>query len=100
MTATQTIDTIVSDPNIRNGRLVVAGTSIELITIITGYLYRDQTADDLAVNYELPLWQVYAALAYYYQNQTEVDRLIAEDYRTATALLAQLEAEGKATHFE
>jgi uncharacterized protein (DUF433 family) len=100
MVTVHPIETIVSDPNIRGGKPIIAGTGIRVIDIVTGYLYREQGPEELAKNYALNLGQVYAVLAYYYQHQDAVDAEIRADEEEAERLLNELEKKGKLTRFE
>ena len=64
---------IISDPNLRSGRPVIAGTSLRVLDIAALTNYQGRTPDDIAVSYGLTLAQVHAALAYYYANKAEID---------------------------
>ncbi len=67
------IDLITSNPNVRGGRPVVRGTTIPVADIAIVKIYHRQDADGLAEWFDLSLAQVYAALAYYYEHQDEID---------------------------
>lgn len=97
MTMLHRIDAIVSDPDVRNGQPMIAGTRIRLIDLVTGHLYRGLSPDELAVNYALTLSQVYAALAYYYQNKRDVDALLRNDIQETKRLMDVLQKQGKLT---
>ena len=75
---TLAIELIVSDPNVRSGRPVIAGTGICVSDIAAATVFHQQTPDEIAVGYKLSLAQVYAALAYYYQNKAAIDEEIRE----------------------
>lgn len=75
------IDTIVSDPNVRSGRPIIAGTTLMVQDVATHKLYRNYTPEELAEQLQISLAQVYAALAYYYDHQGEIDAQIAENDR-------------------
>ena len=94
------INTIVSDPTIRNGRAVIQGTQIAVIDLIASYLYRELSPDELAVNYALDMGQVYSALAYYHQHKAEIDALIRDETAMADSLLEDLDHQGKLIRFE
>lgn len=66
-------------PKIRAGRPVVAGTGIRVMDIVALKNYHDYTIEAIADNYGLSLSQVYAALAYYYDHQTDIDSALIED---------------------
>lgn len=89
------IESIVSDPEIRAGQPIVAGTRVRVSDIAAGHIYRGQSPEELAVNYVLDMGQVYAALAYYYQHREEIDAQMRADAEEATALLDALDDDGK-----
>jgi uncharacterized protein (DUF433 family) len=74
------IDAIISDPDIRSGRPIIAGTSLRVQDIAVGYLYKGYSIDDLLRYYpQVNHAQVHAALSYYYDHQKEIDAHIEED---------------------
>lgn len=93
-----TIDTIVSDPSIRNGEPVIDGTTIRVSDIVS--YARDLSPDELAESFVLSLGQVYAALAYYHFHQSDIDAKIAENRTEADETLTQLEIEGRLRRFD
>lgn len=70
---------LVRTPDVCGGRVRLDGTRITVHRIAT--LYRQgQTAEDIAQVYShLSLSQIYAALAYYHANRSEVDTELAND---------------------
>jgi uncharacterized protein (DUF433 family) len=94
------IDTIVSDPKIRGGRPIIAGTGIRVIDVVAGHVYKQYTPEETAVNYNLSVGQVYAALAYYYMHKAEIDADMREDAERAEKLIAELEQQGKVIRLE
>jgi uncharacterized protein (DUF433 family) len=101
MTATVlSIDTIVSDPAVRGGRPVIAGTGIRVIDIVAGHVHKQYTPEEIAVNYDLLVGQVYAALAYYYMHKAEIDADMREEAARAKKLLAELDGQGKVVHLD
>jgi uncharacterized protein (DUF433 family) len=90
------IETIVSDPSVRNGKLIIAGTTIALIDVISSYNSgRSASPEELAQNYRLSLGQVFAALAYYYDHRDEVEAQLAGERANADDILKELRAQGK-----
>lgn len=81
------IELIVTNPEVRGGRPVIAGTGITVEDVAIAMIYHQQDADGIAEWYNLNLAQVYAALTYYYQHQVEIDanmkrrRDLIEDYK-------------------
>lgn len=88
------IDTIVSDPNIQNGQLMVADCLVRVIDVVASHLYRGLTPTELATNYKLNLGQVYATLAYYYQHKSDLDETIRTNTEQAEIYLNQLAEQG------
>jgi uncharacterized protein (DUF433 family) len=89
------IDTIISDPQIRSGHPIIAGTHVRVIDIIASYTYRGLTIEELAVNFAISVGDVHAALAYYYQHKLDMDTQMQAEAQTADSLLAEFEAQGK-----
>ena len=100
MTTIHTINTIISDPSIRSGKLIIAGTRICVIDLVASHLYRGQSPEELAINFALDLGQVYAALAYYHQHKAEIDAQMRADAENTEYWLAELEKQGKLTRLE
>ena len=73
MSTLQTLeDLIIKKPTIRGGRPIIANTGVTVRTIVGYYklgLTPEETADELG----LELAGVYAALAYYHLNRTEIE---------------------------
>ena len=81
------LNVVATDPNVRNGRPCIAGTSIEVAVIAIQKIVHEQTPEEIAVDYRLLLPQVYGARAYYYEHKHEMDetmnvrRQIAQSYK-------------------
>lgn len=76
------IDLIVSDPKIRSGRPIIAGTGLRVQDIAIGYIYKGYSVDDLVGHYpHVNHAQIHAALAYYYDHKDEIDTQIEADDR-------------------
>jgi len=83
MLAPQTLaGLIVTDPNLRGGRPMIAGTGVTVRTIV-GYYKLGYTPEESAAEMELELAGVYAALAYYHLNRAEIEADIAANSETA-----------------
>jgi uncharacterized protein (DUF433 family) len=76
---------IETTPDIRGGRPRIADTRITVADIVIMYLRLGQSLEEIAGKYDLPLAAVYAAMAYYYDHQTELDQSIAADQDFAEA---------------
>jgi uncharacterized protein (DUF433 family) len=70
---------IETTPDVRAGRPRIADTRISVADIVLMYLRLGQSLEEIAGKYDLPLAAVYAAMAYYYDHQAEIDRSIADD---------------------
>src|SRR2546421_3175009 len=69
---------IVRDPEVYGGKPCIEGHRISVHDIAVWH-QQGRTAEDVARDFGLTLGQVYAALAYYYDHQEEIDRDIAEE---------------------
>jgi uncharacterized protein (DUF433 family) len=81
MEIVQSIDLIMKNPAIRNGRPCLAGTGLLVTDLVIANLFHGRTADEIADDYELSLAQVHAALAYYYQHKAALDKDIRQQIR-------------------
>ena len=100
MATVHTIDTIISDPQIRNGQPVITGTNLRVSDVVASHIYRGLAPEELAVNFGLDMGQVYAALAYYYQHKAEFDQQMRYEAATADRLLAGFDAQKKLIRLE
>lgn len=78
MDTIQNIQLIATNPDVRNGRPYILGTTLTVADVAIAKVYHMQDADAIAEHYDLSLPQVYAALAYYYDHKAEIDASIAE----------------------
>ncbi|NDJ78914.1 MAG: DUF433 domain-containing protein [Chloroflexi bacterium] len=89
MQTTLSINLIASNPEVRGGRPVVAGTGVTVADIVMVMLFHRQSPDDIAAWFDLSLAQVHAALAYYYEHKTELDQEIKQRREQAAELKEQ-----------
>lgn len=80
------IETIISDPKLRSGRPVIAGTSIMVSDVAIYHNVWGQTPDEIAHGLRLELGQVHAALAYYFDHKADIDAEIEASNREAEDL--------------
>jgi uncharacterized protein (DUF433 family) len=74
------INTIVSDPKVRNGRPIIAGTAMRVQDIAIGVAYKGYSVADLITHYpHLTQAHIHAAPAYYYAHKDEIDQQIEAD---------------------
>ncbi|NEP47062.1 MAG: DUF433 domain-containing protein [Okeania sp. SIO2H7] len=69
---------ITVSPKVRFGKPCIAGTRIAVEDVAVAYLQMGESLEKIALDYNLSLASVYAAIAYYYDNQEEIDRRRAE----------------------
>jgi uncharacterized protein (DUF433 family) len=89
------ISEIVSDPKIRGGRPIIAGTTLRVSDVAAHYVYGGFTAEDMSVGFQLTLGQVHAALAYYHLNKPEIDAEIRANNEEAEKLLQEIKRQGR-----
>ncbi|MDE2852596.1 MAG: DUF433 domain-containing protein [Chloroflexota bacterium] len=83
MKTMESINLIWRRPGCRGGRATLIGRGLKVKFIVADYLDEDHypSPETIAQRYAATLPQVYAALAYYYENQPEIDEEIAADHR-------------------
>ncbi len=75
MTLTQVSTEHISiNQDIRFGKPCITGTRIAVIDIAIRYREMGETLEDIANDYNLSLGEVYSAMAYYYDNQQEIEK--------------------------
>lgn len=89
MNTIESINLIYRNPEVRGGRPCIVGTGLRVIDIVMATNFADRRPDQLAQDYDISLAQVHAALAYYYENQAEIDDDIREDIRIGLELAAE-----------
>jgi uncharacterized protein (DUF433 family) len=72
-------------PGVRGGRPRIASTRITVADIVLMHLRLGQSLAEIAGKYDLPMASLYAAVAYYYDHQQEIDQSIEEDTAFAEA---------------
>jgi|SRR5579859_2311681 len=88
MTVPTDIKYIVTDPEIYGGRPIIAGHRIAVIDVAV-WTKQGMAPEQIASEFPLTLAQIHAALAYYYDHQTELDKQLAEDEARLAAHAAQ-----------
>jgi len=76
---------VISSPDIKGGRPVIAGTRISIADLVIMHLRIGQSLEEIATIYDLPLAAVHAGMAYYYDHRSEIDQSIEEDRAFAEA---------------
>ncbi len=73
-------------PGVRGGKPRITGHRITVANIVIWHERLGKSADEIATEYDLTLSDVYAALAYYFDNREAIDESIA----MSKALVANL----------
>ena len=83
MKTVESINLIWRRPGCRGGRATLIGRGLKVKFIVADYLDEEHfpSPETIAHQYAATLPQVYAALAYYYENKSEIDEEIAADQR-------------------
>lgn len=89
------ISEIVSDPKIRGGRPIIAGTTLRVSDVASHYVFGGFTPEEMAVGFQLSLGQIHAALAYYHLHKAEIDEEIRANAEEAEQLLTQIKKQGR-----
>ena len=91
MKTIESINLIWRRPGCRGGRATLIGRGLHVKFIVRDYLDQDHcpSPETIAQRYVATLPQVYAALAYYYENKSEIDAELAADDRFNTLLETQ-----------
>ena len=85
---------IISDPKLRGGRPVIAGTGLRVSDVAALYTFHDYSVAEIAATHDLSLAQVHAALAYYFDHQAEIDQEIRDDDTEIATLREQQRRDG------
>lgn len=105
--ATRTLDKhIEMTPGVAGGKPRIAGRRITVQNIVIWHERMGKSADEIAAEYDLTLSDIYAALAYYYDHRSEIDRTIKEGrtfaealrHRTPSKVQARLRMPASCTH--
>jgi uncharacterized protein (DUF433 family) len=90
------ISEIVSDPKVRGGRPVIAGTGLTVMNIVLTHTTGDQLSlEDIAAHYQLTLGQVYAAMAHYHLHQAELDEQLRQEMAETERLIDEIRKQGR-----
>jgi uncharacterized protein (DUF433 family) len=82
-----TINHIESDPAVCGGKPCIAGTRIRVQDIYVWHEVQGKTPDDIASDFpQLTLADVYAALAYYWDNREEIGKQMKESERLVASM--------------
>jgi uncharacterized protein (DUF433 family) len=65
-------------PGVVGGKPRIAGRRITVQNIVIWHEWMGLSADEIATDYNLALAEIYAALAYYFNNPQEIDQSIKD----------------------
>ena len=77
-------------PGVCGGKPRVAGHRITVANIVIWHERLGKSADEIATEYDLTLSDVYAALAYYFDNREAIDESIANSKALVSSLRKKL----------
>jgi uncharacterized protein (DUF433 family) len=77
---------IVVSPDVRFGKPHISGRRVTVSDIVLQYNRLGFSPEEIAVDYDLPLAAVHAALSYYYGHREEIERSIANNAKALEAL--------------
>ena len=89
------IESVVSDPEIRGGRPVIAGTTLRVSDLAAYHTLAGLTPDQLAAQFDLDLAEVHGALAYYFRHKAEIDAEIRSNSDQAEVWKQRLIDQGR-----
>ena len=85
--ATRILDQHIEiSPGIAGGKPRITGQRITVHNIVVWHERMGRSADEIAAEYDLTLADVYAALVYYFDHRSEIDRQIEEGKMFVEAL--------------
>jgi uncharacterized protein (DUF433 family) len=89
------IESVVTDPDVRGGKPIVAGTTLRVSDLAAYHIFAGLTPDQLSAQFDLDLSRVHGALAYYFQHKSEIDAEIRENADQAELWRRRLVAQGR-----
>jgi uncharacterized protein (DUF433 family) len=89
------IESVVSDPDIRGGKPLVAGTTLRVSDLAAYHTLAGLTPDQLSVQFDLDLARVHGALSYYFRHKAEIDAEIRENADQADLWWQRLVEQGR-----
>ncbi len=70
---------IEANPTVRGGKPCIVGTRITVSDVVLMHLRLGQSLEQIAGHYDLSLSALYAAMTYYYDHKSEIDRKMEEE---------------------
>lgn len=69
---------IAVTPGVVGGKAHIVGHRISVRDVVIWHEHMGRSVDEISCDYDLELAEIYAALAYYFDNRQDIDRSIAE----------------------
>ena len=85
---TLSINHIVSDPDMCFGKPRIAGTRLAVKFVVAHHHFSRMSLEEIALDWNIPLAAVYAAMAYYYDHKAEMDQSFRDDEEFVAELKA------------
>jgi uncharacterized protein (DUF433 family) len=83
----QTLDCYIEmTPGVLGGKPRIAGRRISVQNVVIWHEWLGWSADEIANEFDLTLAEIYAALAYYYNNPEEIDQSINDSQAFVEAM--------------
>jgi len=76
-------DHIETTPDTRGGKPRIQGTRITVADVVLMHRRLGRALEEIAGTYDLSLAAVYAAMAYYYDHKSEIDRSLDQEEEVA-----------------
>ena len=89
MNTIESINLIYRNPEVRGGRPCIVGTGLRVMDLVMAMRFHNRSPEQMAADYQVRLAEVHAALAYYFDNQEEIDADIHEDIRRSDELVKE-----------
>ncbi|MFI5202314.1 MAG: DUF433 domain-containing protein [Candidatus Kapaibacterium sp.] len=70
---------IVSDPDVCFGKPRIVGTRLAVKFVVAHHHFQRMALEEIALDWNVPLAAVYAAMAYYYDHKSEIDQSFLDD---------------------
>ena len=80
---------VVQTPSVRGGRPRIAGRRIAVADVADWHIQQKISVNEIVAHYDLTHAQVYAALSYYFDHKSEIDRQSEDDAEVAESLRAE-----------
>lgn len=89
------IESVVTDPDVRGGKPIVAGTTLRVSELAAYHILAGLTPSQLSAQFDLDLSRVHGALSYYFRHKAEIDAEIRENADQAELWRTRLATQGR-----